>query len=137
MRIRMRNAVQSESSRLHWDQADFHELASVGIHFDQVHQGEIAPEFFVSSNTLIVRDEVAATVQDQTISIDFDGSDGVGGVTVDEINTSFSVAAGLDVETVNTRRSLVQSHGVARLTAAKQIDPARGSGPCIAAKAGH
>lgn len=56
---------------------------------------------------------------------------------LDEINTSFSVAAGLDVETVNTRRSLVQSHGVARLTAAKQIDPARGSGPCIAAKAGH
>ena len=88
--IRARNTVQSESSGLHWDQADFYELASIGIHFNQVHHREIATEFLVSTDTLIVRDEVAATVQDQTFSINFDGFDVVGGVTVDEINTTFN-----------------------------------------------
>jgi hypothetical protein len=58
MGIRSRNTVQPESSGLHWDQADFYELASIGIDSNQVHQGEIAPEFFVSTDTLIVRDEV-------------------------------------------------------------------------------
>ena len=90
MGIRSRNTVQPESSGLHWDQADFHELASIGIHFNQIDQGKIASEFFVSTDTLIVRDEVAATVQDQTLSIDFDSFHVMGGVTVDQINTSFN-----------------------------------------------
>src|SRR5271166_1820538 len=52
----------------------------------EIHNGEIATKFFVAANALIIIQEVAASVEDQSIFVYFDGFRVVRGMAVDKGN---------------------------------------------------
>jgi hypothetical protein len=57
-----------------------------GLETGEIHRGEIAAKFLVAANALIVVQEVAASVEDQSILVAFDGLRVVRGMAVDKRN---------------------------------------------------
>jgi hypothetical protein len=60
----------TENGGMHWDHAQVHEPASLCIDRCQVHEDQIASEFLVSGNPLVIGDEIAAAIEDEAILID-------------------------------------------------------------------
>src|SRR5664279_3670313 len=61
-------------------------MSGQGIETGEIHHGEIAAKFLVAANALIVIQEVAASVEDQSILVYFDGFRVVRGMAVDKRN---------------------------------------------------
>jgi len=59
--------VQPESSHLQGNQPDRDEVTVPRVHFDEVHHSQVASEFLVSSDSLIVVQKVPASVENQPL----------------------------------------------------------------------
>lgn len=71
--ISKRCMVQPEASHLHGNQPRRDQFARLGCDFDQIHQGQIAAEEFVTGNSFVVGEKVSAAVKNDPFTINFDG----------------------------------------------------------------
>src|ERR1051325_6874806 len=72
-RIGWRGAIEAESAKLERDHCQRVKRAALPAQCRQIHEHEVAAKGFVACDALVVRDEVAASVQDQPTVVDFDG----------------------------------------------------------------
>src|SRR5262245_2301855 len=84
LRVLRRCAVQPESPDSHRYHLHVQQPALPRIYFHQIHKRQVAAELLIAGNPLIVGQEIAAPVKDQSLSIDFDGLHVVRGVAVND-----------------------------------------------------
>ena len=62
-------------------------MATLRIEFDQIHQGQIAAELFITADPLIVGEEISAAIENKTPFEDLDRLHVMRRVAVDHVDT--------------------------------------------------
>jgi hypothetical protein len=73
LRIRFGTAIQPEARDAPRHQPRLQELASPRIDRGQIHQLQVAPKHLIPADAFVVVQEVAATVEHQTIAVNLGG----------------------------------------------------------------
>src|SRR5947199_432868 len=79
---------------MHRNQSRGHKLSALRIQIDQIHQGEIATELFITADSFVIREKIPAAIKNQATFENLDRFHVMRRVAVNESKTFFDQAMG-------------------------------------------